>query len=203
MGLIPEARPFINLKRSNALPMKRCLITVLAVVAATTQLAAQPTQPSITSIIQTSANQTNTVHIADFQYVKVLTAVDQLNNGFLSLAGASFRLPTTPNGDGPFVFHDSTSSQVGSLVGLTLAGPADVTITSGSGTRPPSTPLLVTLEIGPGAYSVTNSVTLGPGQGAEINLESSTDLLQWASATNGVYTTPDVMFFRLHLRRIQ
>jgi len=192
--------------------MKRNLIVGFAVVAMATQLVAQPTQPSITSIIQTSSNQTNVVHIADYQYVKILTAVDSLNLsaagsppgtvGTIALGGVSFVIPFQPSGDGPFVYNN-WASQVGSLVGLTLAGPADVKITSGSTTRTPGTPLLVTLEIGPGAYSVTNSVTLGPGQGAEINLESSTDLLTWTSATNGVYTAPDAMFFRMHLRRIQ
>ena len=187
--------------------MKTYLITILAGIAAATQLAAQPSQPSIVSIIQTSTNQTNIVHIADFQYVKVLTAVDQLlpssDSGAISLGGVSFPIPTQPNGYGPFTYAGNQLIQVGSLVGVTLAGPADVTITSGGSIRTPSTPLLVTLEIGPGAYSVTNSVTLGPGQGAAINLESSTDLLTWGPATNGVYTAPAAMFFRLHLQRIQ
>jgi hypothetical protein len=204
--LLAEVPPFINLKYSNTNTMKTCLITILAAVAAVTQLAAQPAQPSITSIIQTSTNQTNIVHIADFQYVKVLTAVDQQSSGAIHLGGATFSIPSLPNGNGPFGFIWNSQWQttgIGSLVGLALAGPADVTITSGSATRTPSTPLLVTLEIGPGAYSVTNSVTLGPGQGAAINLESSTDLVTWASATNGVYTVPAAMFFRLHLQRIQ
>ena len=185
--------------------MKTYLIAVLAGIAAATQLAAQPSQPSIVSIIQTSTNQTNIVHIADFQYVKVMTAVDQLPipNSAISLGGVSFPIPIQPNGYGPFTYAGNQLIQVGSLVGVTLAGPADVTITSGGSIRTPSTPLLVTLEIGPGAYSVTNSVTLGPGQGAAINLESSTDLLTWGPATNGVYTAPAAMFFRLHLQRIQ
>lgn len=190
--------------------MKTCLITALASIAAVTQLAAQP---SIVSIIQTSTNQTNIVHVADFQYVKVLTAVDQLpigngtsagiGSGAIGLGGVSFPIPTQPNGWGPFTYAGNTLVQVGSLVGVALAGPVDVKITSGSVARSPSTPLLVTLEIGPGAYSVTNSVILGPGQGAAINLESSTDLLTWGPATNGVYTAPAAMFFRLHLQRIQ
>jgi hypothetical protein len=165
-------------------------------------------QPKILTFIQTSTTQTNTVHVGDFESVKVLTARDYASSSFL------YGFIEVSKSEGSLTNKIlSNTGQAGAAAplfpeNLVIAGPADLTISSsilagGNIQRTAAMPLVVTLEISPGAYSVTNSVTLGPGQGAEINLESSTNLIQWAPATNGVYTTLPAMFFRLHLLRIQ
>jgi hypothetical protein len=191
--------------------MKTILAIILAALATVSEVAAQP---QIVSIALSGANQTNTVQIASFQYVKVLTAVDTLignpagtssqlgiANSWLdvsSLSAGIFGIPHTLDRNGDFQY-----GVPGTLVGLTVAGPVGISVRTGSTPRTSATPVFVTLEICPSAYSVTNSVTLGPGQGASINLEESTDLIQWTPTTNGVYTAQSAMFFRLNLQRAQ
>lgn len=156
-------------------------------------------QPRIVTITQTADNQTNTVNVADFEYVKVLSGRDLASSypSTLTVSTAGANMQWT-------IGKGLVSVQNIGVDGLVFAGPAQVTVNSGTmafGTR--TSPLFVTLEIGPLAYPVTNSITIGPGQSAEVNLENSTNLVQWTSATNGTYTVQDAMFFRLHLRRIQ
>lgn len=168
--------------------------TLLIAVCATILFGMLPAtaQPRIITIIQTSANQTNTVNIADFEYVKVLSLRDFANNSTLAVSTSGANIVYGPNSPGG----------INASLGLVIAGPAQVTIRTGN-SRFASDPLFVTMEIGPTAYPVTNSVTLGLGQGAEVNLESSTNLVQWTGTTNGLYTAEQAMFFRLHLRRVQ
>jgi hypothetical protein len=133
-------------------------------------------QQRIITITQTTDNQTNTVNVADFEYVKVLSGRDLAGSYPSSLAvskaGANMQWAI---GKGVI----SASGNIG-VDGLVFAGPAQVTINSGTtafgGSR--TSPLFVTLEIGPIAYPVTNSITIGPGQSAEVNLENSTNLVQ-------------------------
>lgn len=173
-------------------------------------------QPQVVSILLSGANQTNTVQIASFQYAKILTATDSDTGSFSTYndvysnygqlvfgtpQAIAFPIPHGLQGD---LLYNSGSQpyKAEALAGVTIAGPTSISITTGSSTTR-NGPILVTIEILPSAYSVTNSVTLGPGQGAAINLEASTDLVQWTPTTNGVYTAPSVMFFRLNLQRLQ
>lgn len=181
--------------------MKTYLIAGLAVLAIAFQARAQS---RIVTIVQAAPNQTNTVHIADFEHVKVLSARDlcgwstDIDRGRLSIDTQSAKIS--------YFLANSFRQNITwpDPVGVTCAGPADVAVTSGSfPDRRPDSPVFVTLEVCPSAYPVTNTITLGPGQGAEINLESSTNLVQWTPTTNGVYTAESAMFFRTHLRRIQ
>lgn len=181
------------------------LIANIAVIATVQKAAAQP---QIVSIWLSGTNQSTNVQIASFQYAKVLTATDGGPYGSASwgqlIFGTSpaiaFNIPHRPDGDAS-IYVGGTIGTVDAppLAGLAVAGPTSISVTTGVNTGP----ILVTLEILPSAYSVTNSVTLGPGQGAAINLEGSTDLVNWSPTTNGVYTAPSAMFFRLHLQRLQ
>jgi hypothetical protein len=180
------------------------LIANIAVIATVQKAAAQP---QIVSIWLSGTNQSTNVQIASFQYAKVLTATGAPCNCdswgqliFGTSPAISFNIPHRPDGDAA-IYVGGTIGTVNAppLAGLAVAGPTSISVTTGVS----SGPILVTLEILPSAYSVTNSVTLGPGQGAAINLEGSTDLVNWSPTTNGVYTAPSAMFFRLHLQRLQ
>jgi hypothetical protein len=186
-------------------------LTVNIAVTATVQRAVA--QPQVVSIVLSGANQTNTVQVASFQYAKILTATDADTGarygsfgaysswGQLNLGSIPFLIPHNPAGD-PSGNNGNIYNPVGSLAGVAIAGPASISVTTGSNPAR-NGPVLVTVEVLPCAYAVTNSVTLGPGQGAAINLEASTDLVNWSPTTNGVYTAQAAMFFRLHLQRLQ
>lgn len=184
-------------------------LTVNIAVIATVQRAVA--QPKVVSIVLSGANQTNTLQIASFQYAKILTATDADSSTFngwygtswgkLILGPVSFNIPHVPQGE-PAVNGANGFVNAPPLAGLTVAGPTSISVTTGNNSGR-NGPILVTVEILPSAYAVTNSVTLGPGQGAAINLEGSTDLVNWSPTTNGVYTAQSAMFFRLHLQRLQ
>jgi hypothetical protein len=154
-------------------------------------------------VVQVDDNQTNTVTIGDFESVKILTARDH-QVGFGCAPNASITITKSPGAFkvSPVGAYAATAVPLYPEA-LTIAGPAVVAVESGgcSGHRTSATPLVVTLEISPIAYPVTNTVAVGPGQSAEINLQASTNLVQWTSATNGVYTAEQALFFRLYLRR--
>ena len=194
----------------------KAIITLAANIAVIATVQRAAAQPQVVSIVLSGANQTNTVQVASFQYAKILTATDAdtgsydnfssayINYGqiiFGTPPGIAFPIPHGPQGD----LLNNTGShpyKAEALAGVTIAGPTSISVTTGSNTAR-NGPVFVTLEILPSAYAVTNSVTLGPGQGAAINLEGSTDLVNWNPTTNGVYTAQSAMFFRLHLQRIQ
>jgi hypothetical protein len=191
------------------------LIALTAILAVVATVQRAEAQPQVVSIVLSGANQTNTVQIASFQYAKILTATDADTSaqttyyytsfGQLTLGTSpaiAFNIPHRPTGDLMPDNGNGIISSAQSLAGVTVAGPGSISVTTGNNSNR-NGPVLVTLEILPSAYSVTNSVTLGPGQGAAINLEGSTDLVNWSPTTNGVYTAPSAMFFRLHLQRLQ
>jgi len=187
------------------------LITLTATIATIATFQRAAAQPQVVSILLSGANQTNTVQIASFQYAKILTASDGDTSVFngaygqswgqLALGPINFNIPHSPQGE-VVAYTGNAYVNAPSLAGLTIAGPASISVTTGSNLGR-NGPILVTIEVLPSAYSVTNSVTLGPGQGAAINLEGSTDLINWNPTTNGVYTAQSAMFFRLHLQRLQ
>lgn len=61
-----------------------------------------------------------------------------------------------------------------------------------------------TFEIMPEPFSPDKAVTIPPGLGgATVTLECSTDLVNWTTATNGIYTNlPAAKFFRIKADRI-
>lgn len=189
----------------------KSLTHLAATIAAFATVLNAAAQPQVVSIVLSGANQTNAVQIASFQYAKILTATDADTSSFngaygqswgqLALGPINFNIPHVPQGE-EAVYNGSTFVNAPPLAGLTIAGPTSISVTTGQNTSR-NGPILVTIEILPSAYSVTNSVTLGPGQGAAINLEGSTDLVNWSPTTNGNYTAQSAMFFRLTLQRIQ
>jgi len=80
--------------------------------------------------------------------------------------------------------------------GSTVAGPARITVRPASAVA-----ALLTIKITPMTYDVNKTIILPPGTNqVYVTLESSTNLVAWADATNGVYGTPDTArFFRIRL----
>lgn len=77
--------------------------------------------------------------------------------------------------------------------GTTVAGPATIT-QDWSGA-------ILTVKITADTYDVNKTLILPPGTNqVYITLESSTNLVNWADATNGLYGSPDVArFFRIRM----
>lgn len=77
--------------------------------------------------------------------------------------------------------------------GTIVAGPALITNDGGGA--------ILTVKITPDTYDVNKTVILPPSTNqVHIALESSTNLVNWADATNGVYGSPDfARFFRIRM----
>ena len=101
---------------------------------------------------------------------------------------------TTRNGKGQTTFSKSGSGGGPWGCGIPVTGPAIITASSDSGNT-----LVITVKITPDSPDVNQAFILPPGTNqVHITLESSTNLVNWAAATNGVYSSPDtVRFFRI------
>jgi hypothetical protein len=84
--------------------------------------------------------------------------------------------------------------------GTIVAGPATITLDSGS----PAQPRLLTVKIIPSTYDVNKTLILPPGTNqVYVTLESSTNLVNWADATNGIYGSPiTANFFRIRMAQL-
>jgi hypothetical protein len=78
-----------------------------------------------------------------------------------------------------------------------MVGPAKVElITSGS-------PVFVTLKIEPESFPPDKTIVIPQGGGANIALECSTNLIDWVTASPGVYTNqPANKFFRIRAEKV-
>lgn len=83
--------------------------------------------------------------------------------------------------------------------GTIMKGPATVVLVGQLGT-----PAYLTLKIMPESFPPDKTVILPPGTNqVQVTLESSTNLVNWAAATNGVYGSPnEARFFRIHLQKL-
>ncbi|MCI0744046.1 MAG: hypothetical protein L0Y58_01455 [Verrucomicrobia subdivision 3 bacterium] len=84
---------------------------------------------------------------------------------------------------------------------LTIRGPATISLRQIPGTDGKA---FSTFAISPEAFPADKAITIPAGTGgAQVTLESSTDLVNWASATNGVYTNlTTARFFRIRADRL-
>ena len=94
------------------------------------------------------------------------------------------------------------SNNYGSPQGTTICGPATISTIPTSNLN--ISQMLLTVKITPAAYDVNKTVMIAPGTNqVQVTLESSTNLLLWAAATNGVYGSPDTArFFRIRLNNL-
>jgi hypothetical protein len=80
--------------------------------------------------------------------------------------------------------------------GIPVIGPATITASTVRGNS-----VFITVKITPDSFDVNKTVILLPGTNqVYITLESSTNFVNWADATNGVYGSPDTArFFRIKM----
>jgi hypothetical protein len=141
----------------------------------------------------------------NFRYVTVAATSDspatvQIQQGETAELVSS--VSTTKNGKGQTTFFKSGSGGGPWGFGILVTGPATITASSDRGNT-----LVITVKITPDSFDlnktesfdVNKTLILPPGTNqVYVALESSTNLVNWAAATNGVYGSPDtVRFFRI------
>ena len=139
-------------------------------------------------------------HAADnFRYVTVAAtfggpATVQIQQGETAELVSS--VSTTKNGTGQTTFLKSGGGGGGGPwgYGIPVTGPATITATSSRDNT-----VLITVKITPDPVDVNKTLILPPGTNqVYVALESSTNLVNWAAATNGFYGSPEtVLFFRV------
>ncbi|MBL9166221.1 MAG: hypothetical protein JNN07_00605 [Verrucomicrobiales bacterium] len=92
----------------------------------------------------------------------------------------------------------------GAVQPFIISGPAKVTFTTQRPNDFPKAIGFATLRIFDQPYPPSGTLVIPPVVGGGVlSLESSTNLVTWQSATNGIYTNhPSAKFFRLDLKRI-
>ena len=158
------------------------------------------TLPILPGITFTGWGATNTVTIAEGETGELVYA----DGGSNTSGSAAFKVTK----------NDVTRSAVAvtgaTPRGTTVAGPATFSIhyATESNSNGNITPewlklnALMTVKISPMTIDPRQTVTVAPGMGnVQIVLESSTNLLTWADATNGVYSD-DLRFFRVKLTKL-
>lgn len=87
--------------------------------------------------------------------------------------------------------------------GTIIRGPATfrTIATPNTNNPPPYNYSCMTVRITPEIFSANQTAILPPGTNqVAVTLETSTNLLSWTAATNGIYGSPDTArFFRIHL----
>ena len=160
------------------------VLVVLAIIA--THVSARTV--TLTATAQSGQTVTNSIDIQEYETVELVGIFGTMNAIDIQK-------------DGPPV--NFTSQVSGSRGRNIVAGPAKVLLVISAESGPPRYGA-VTLVIEPEAFPPDRTIIVAPGLGgAAITLECSTDLVNWTSATNGVYTNlPSAKFFRIKAERI-
>ncbi len=92
----------------------------------------------------------------------------------------------------------TSASGVASGVGTTVAGPAVFTLNESGQSY-----VYATFKITAQSYDPNRTLILPPGnEQFQVSMESSTNLVQWTAATNGVYGSPaEARFFRIRMEK--
>ena len=146
-------------------------------------------------------NQTEQLTLQDFEVARLVSASDPQSAFSLTVAKSSFSTF--------FLYKDLQGCSFCSPYyvppkSIVATGPATFTLMSGIDSRSTNNGAFITFEILPETSPVDKTLIVPPGTNrVEITLESSTNLVSWATATNGVYGSPDeARFFRIHLRKL-
>lgn len=139
-------------------------------------ITAVPTSPS--------GSATNKVIIGEAEAAEVMSITTLNSFLYFQRAGTNFV---------GFKAADATGK------GTIMQGPATVVLVAQLGT-----PAYLTLKMMPASYPPDKTVILPPGTNqVQVTLESSTNLVNWAAATNGIYGSPDsARFFRIHMQKL-
>lgn len=154
-----------------------------------------------------TATGTNTITIADYESAELICVLNT-NAAVSEISPSATAVKATKNGYS-FMLHSSASRFAYSgSGGMTASGNGDVL-------RGPATFQLAginflsaqgfTIKITPVSFPPNQTLIVPPGTNqVQISMESSTNLLNWAAATNGVYGSPEtVRFFRLKMTNLQ
>lgn len=152
------------------------------------------------TITSTNINTAETLQIQSGETASIVSVVN------------AQRFPGTtidPDGSGYYTRTKILSLAQGNTfkvdIGNTLVGPATISFypswTYDSGQKN-SSATCFTVKITPPTYDVNKTLILPPGTNqVAIALETSTNLVNWSTATNGVYGSPDeARFFRIHMQ---
>ena len=97
----------------------------------------------------------------------------------------------------PYLLHDILLNPFGvtSLMRPIIAGPARLMVVSTYG--------MLTVKIIPTAVNPNQTLIVPPGPGGNVVMECSSNLVNWVTATNGVYADPTTAkFFRIRLESL-
>jgi hypothetical protein len=150
---------------------------------------------------------TNVITIADYESAELISVLNtNSSSGAASLYPTSIR--ANKNGYS-FILRASAARFVNgnndmvavSSVGDVVRGPATFQLTSVSALSAHG----FTLKITPVAFPPDQTLIVPPGTNqVHISMESSTNLVNWATATNGIYGSPnEARFFRLKMTNLQ
>lgn len=127
---------------------------------------------------------TNTISIADYETGEL---IDLYTDSYANIHVIK---------DG-FLWGGSPARQNSSGRGTTMRGPAVFRLSHNGG--PSANHPFMTVKITPVSFPPDKTLIVPPGTNqVQISLETSTNLINWQTATNGVYGSPTtVQFFRL------
>ena len=146
---------------------------------------------------------TNSITIADYETAELVTV---FTSGFNYVSQNLNTVSVTKN-DKTFLLKSAASfannlggtSYSSSGVGDTVRGPASFFLTPGQGAEG------FTVKITPVSFPPNQTLIVPPGTNqVQVSMETSTNLVNWATATNGVYGSPsEARFFRLKMTNLQ
>jgi len=179
-----------NPRRENERPKVKVIAILLATVATA---CADPNYVTLTTknIIGGIDNKPeDLVTISQYETAEIVSfyTVNNSNQPRIEIRKNGFVFPIMPD----------ASIAVTPCSVTPIAGPAVIRLYEGFG--------YCTVKISPGSYPPGKSLIIlnEPGRGAVVTLEQSTNLVDWVTATNGVYTSlPAATFFRIKADRVQ
>jgi hypothetical protein len=169
--------------------MKTRLSSLVLIVAGCSLASAQTWQyVTLTATpLAPSESATNTYAIADAQAAEIIS-VQSPSFAYLSITKDGVSFP----------YWRAADNNPGGK-GTIIQGPATFTLLAQS-----STAAYLTLKLMPESFPPNQTLILPPGTNqVSITLESSTNLVNWSSATNGIFGSPDeARFFRIHMQKL-
>lgn len=171
----------------------------MVALASATASHAQPRYVTLTA----PSNGTNILHIRHGETAELVSFPNSLN------AGANRKIRVEKDGQAWELereAHLQGERDLGSPINpFAIAGPARVLLFGGiTNSVFLNSPVICTFRVTPDTFPPTGTVVIPPVEGGGVvQLECSTNLLTWQTATNGVYTNlPTAKFFRLTLERL-
>jgi hypothetical protein len=145
-------------------------------------------------------NQTNQLVLQDFETAKLKSAFDESARFSLRInkSGKEIRVYSTHlQGAPPYGGYPNFYVPQHEVV---VTGPATLSLL----TEYNGGACFATFEVLPQAFPPNQTVMLAPGTNqVAVTMETSTNLVQWSSATNGIYGSPEtVRFFRIRMDKL-